>query len=106
MPIERSSMQFKLWILLLIISAILVFIALKAFESKIDDSLVQPGSETDNQDYSGDYLSIESNETLEEGLFNQFETQKSVFYIALTVIPFLFVIGFVVKFIQDRKKEK
>ncbi len=106
MPIERSSLQFKMWILLLIVSAILVFVALKALEKNASDSFSENKVLEGSSEGQEGYLSFESNETLEESLFNEFETQKSLFFLLVGAISLAFVAGFILKFLQDRKKEK
>lgn len=104
--LSKISLQAKLWMLLLLISLVLVFIGFNVLENKINASMSQNLDSEEPNDAKNEYLSFNDNETLEEGLFSELESQKSIFSVLVILLPLTFCIGFVIKFLHDRKKEK
>ncbi len=105
MPIDPKSMQFKLWLMLLFISAILVFIGYQSLQHSLDSSLKTANNpELSYSDTDYQYAAPADNTTIEEGLFSEFQTQKTALYLFIVAISLAFVIGFVLKFVHDQKK--
>ncbi len=105
MPISPKSMQFKLWIMLLLISLVLVFIAFKAFETKISVSLQQETADEEPFEQLYEFSSTD-NSTAEEMLFSELNTRMNLFLALIAAISASALLGFVIKFFQERQKEK